>query len=64
MHHAVAHSHGDSVTLTPVHQGDGHTQTNGIRGRQGSGRHGESQADAVPNADPGRSRLTIPDRNL
>ena len=61
MHHAVAHSHGDSVT--PVHQGDGHTQTNGIRGRQGSGRHGESQA-VVANADPGRSRLTIPDRNL
>jgi hypothetical protein len=64
VHHALAHSHGDSVTLTPVHQGDGYTQTNGIRSRQGSGRHGESQAGAVANGDPGRSRLTIPDRNL
>ena len=64
MHHAIAHSHGDSVTLTPVHQGDRYTQANGIGSRQGSGRHSESQDDAVANGDPGRSRLTIPDRNL
>ena len=64
MHYALAHSDGDSVTHTSVHQGDSYSQTNCIRNRQGSGRHSESQAGAVAGGDPGRSRLTIPDRNL
>ena len=64
MHHTLAYSDGDSVTLTAVHQGDSYSQTHCIRSCQGSGRHSESQADAVAGGDPRRSRLTIPDRNL
>lgn len=64
MHHALAHSDGDSVSLTAVHQSDGDPETNGIRGRKGSGRESEPQADAVADGDCRGSRLTIPDRNL
>ncbi len=64
MHHALAYSHSDSVTLTAVHQSDGYPQTNGIRSRKGSGRESEPQADAVADGDRRGSRLTIPDRNL
>jgi hypothetical protein len=64
VHHALAHSYGDSVTITAVHQSVGYSETNGIRGRKGSGRESEPQADAVADCDRRGSRLTIPDRNL